>query len=365
LNPEAESKTLIHEVGRNTAKKVSRESSLTFLAVGSAGTTFYAIPDLGRPFLGTALLGEKEMRQGKTLEILIQKINKCKFPNAIVKSPDYIPDCDTGELREVDVSVKFNDSGHFFVFECRDRSAIQDTTWIEQLISKRRSVNADVLIAVTSSDFFEATKIKAHKNGILIRKLEEIKKDELLALDKIVYIELHLFLPKFISDFYLMLDGSNKPHKLQYPLSQYKFFDKLNNQILDLHSIIKLVIRDLGKKVPNNKDIIAQDVSCKNNYLFIDLPPQYKVNETIFSLQIEKVVRIYPIFSAQSYDDYEKVISKVYNFGLQNQIVSQVITNEEKNVSSWEINVSNLEIPEGYIFDCIKYIGHNVLTERN
>lgn len=51
LNHEADSKMLIHGVGRNTAKKLSRASSLSFLAVGSAETLSKSRVQSGRALL--------------------------------------------------------------------------------------------------------------------------------------------------------------------------------------------------------------------------------------------------------------------------------------------------------------------------
>lgn len=51
---------------------------------------------------------------------------------AIVRSPDYITDKITGEQREVDASVRYQVGSVpiLITIECRDRTSVQDVTWI-------------------------------------------------------------------------------------------------------------------------------------------------------------------------------------------------------------------------------------------
>src|SRR4028118_456640 len=115
------------------------------------------------------------MRQGKSLELIIEKIQGLIMPGATIKSPEYVNDIDTGTPREVDVGIRVNtEQGSVFIaVECRDRGGVQDIQWIEQLIAKKESIQADVLIAVVTSNFTKPAKIKAFKKGICLRTIEQ------------------------------------------------------------------------------------------------------------------------------------------------------------------------------------------------
>src|SRR5919205_489573 len=116
-------------------------------------------------------------RKGRDLELLIARLEKVLAPeDAIITSPDYLPDKITGGRREIDVSIKsrIGSSPILVILECRDRSSAEDVTWIEQLASKRNSVGADKVIAVSSSKFSEPAIKQALFYGIEICRIEDI-----------------------------------------------------------------------------------------------------------------------------------------------------------------------------------------------
>lgn len=124
------------------------------------------------------------VRKGRTFEEVVKLIEETiAGTNIEAKSPDYILDKDTGQLREVDVSLrgKIGSSNILVIIECRDRMKHppQDVTWIEQIVCKRKSVGADKVIAVSSKGFTEPAKIKAQKNEIELRSFDEINPEEI------------------------------------------------------------------------------------------------------------------------------------------------------------------------------------------
>jgi hypothetical protein len=117
----------------------------------------------------------------REFEKLIARIEQAMAPSgAVVKSPDHIPDKVTGELREVDASIRYKvgTCPILITIECRDRSNIEDVRWIEQLLEKKRSVGAAMTVAVSSSGFSEPAVKKAAALGIEIRTLREAAPDE-------------------------------------------------------------------------------------------------------------------------------------------------------------------------------------------
>ena len=84
-------------------------------------------------------------------------------------------------MREVDVSLRsrIGSSNILVIVECRDRKGDEDVTWIEQLSKKRESVRADKAVAVSSSGFSEPAILKASKENIELRTLDEIDPEEI------------------------------------------------------------------------------------------------------------------------------------------------------------------------------------------
>lgn len=122
------------------------------------------------------------MRKGRELERIVHALERCWSPSeAIVRSPDSIPDRITSEPREVDVSIRYNIGSVpvLVILECRDRHHVQDVTWIEQLAKKRDDVRAARAVAVSSSGFSEPAIVKARHEGIEIRTIEELTPEKI------------------------------------------------------------------------------------------------------------------------------------------------------------------------------------------
>jgi len=116
-------------------------------------------------------------RKGRELEQLVSLLERHLTPtDAKITSPDLIPDKQTTQQREVDVSVRLQvgSTPVLIIFECRDRARAQDVQWIEQLAVKRDSVGADVAVAVSSSAFTGPAQRKAEALGVQTRRLEEV-----------------------------------------------------------------------------------------------------------------------------------------------------------------------------------------------
>jgi Restriction endonuclease len=92
----------------------------------------------------------------------------------------------TGEPREIDVLIDHKIVGHDIkiAVECRDYTREQNVEWIDQLIGKYSRLRVNQIVAVSSSPFSEAAKIKAAKHNI-----EAITVNEALTTDWINRIE--------------------------------------------------------------------------------------------------------------------------------------------------------------------------------
>lgn len=113
---------------------------------------------------------------------------------AKVTSPDRITDKVTGELREVDASIRYKlgTCPVLVTIECRDRTSIEDVRWIEQLAEKTRSIGASITVAVTSTGFSEPAIRKAKALGIQTRILKDAAADDLVNWLKFHNVQLEM-----------------------------------------------------------------------------------------------------------------------------------------------------------------------------
>ena len=132
-------------------------------------------------------------RKSREFELLVSRIESAFKPmGATVTSPDYLVDVETGEEREVDVSVKYQIGTVPVVItiECRDRSRTDDVTCIDGLATKRNSLRIAKTIAVSSSGFSKQALKKARLHGIETRITREIDADDIhqwLAFTHVTY----------------------------------------------------------------------------------------------------------------------------------------------------------------------------------
>lgn len=99
---------------------------------------------------------QSRMPNWKQFEKLVARIETALSPiGAKISCPDRIPDLTTGELREVDASIRYmvGTIPILIIIECRDRKRHQGSEWIEQLAIKRDHLGAAKCIAVSSSGF--------------------------------------------------------------------------------------------------------------------------------------------------------------------------------------------------------------------
>jgi hypothetical protein len=116
-------------------------------------------------------------RLGRDFEKLIARIEQTLCPvGAVVTSPDKIKDRVTGHDREVDASIRYavGSAPILITIECRDRTAVQDITWLEQIKSKKDSIAANQTIVVSREGFTAGAITYANHYGILLRQISEV-----------------------------------------------------------------------------------------------------------------------------------------------------------------------------------------------
>lgn len=115
---------------------------------------------------------------------LVARIEESLAPKgAKVASPDRVRDLQTGRMREVDASIRFQvgTTPILITVECRKRGRVQDDTWIEQLATKRAKIGAAKTIAVSSKGFSESAIKTAALHGIELRSLKDRIGEEIVS----------------------------------------------------------------------------------------------------------------------------------------------------------------------------------------
>ncbi len=121
-------------------------------------------------------------RQGRTTELIVEELEKLKLDEKYceVSSPGRVPDVITGRKREVDVAIKCELGTLKFltIIECRNRDKVDDTTWVEQVKTKKDDLKANKAIMVSTSGFTKPAREKAEHYGIILRTLSEFKSED-------------------------------------------------------------------------------------------------------------------------------------------------------------------------------------------
>jgi len=168
------------------------------------------------------------VRKGRALEILVEDLERLLADQSLeIKSPDFIYHEITKKSREVDVSIKGKVGSHQFliVLECRDRKNPQDVIWIEQLVSKRDSLKANKLVAISTGGFTKPAIELAKAKGIELRTFESFNLNELKnwVLPKVNARYLNF---KILSVSIEMVPATNLGELDKNPISSFKYSGK-------------------------------------------------------------------------------------------------------------------------------------------
>lgn len=114
-----------------------------------------------------------------SLEQLVVRIHQLLEPEgaSVVWNPKNVRDPDTGRIRQIDGMI--HREGKCVHIECRAHAEPQDVTWVEELIGRRISLEADGIIAISCSGFTEPAQKKANRFGIFLRTLQDLSDAEI------------------------------------------------------------------------------------------------------------------------------------------------------------------------------------------
>ena len=154
-------------------------------------------------------------RKGREFELAYKKIYELDLSKYMISSPGMVYDKVSKTTREVDILIEYCDKDGFsrkIAVECRDRKKVEDSMWIEQLITKRNDLELDYLIAVTTKNFSGGAINKAKYHGVII---ETAEKFEAAIVDEVANeFSADILLFKYsITNLNFLVNGSTKSFK--------------------------------------------------------------------------------------------------------------------------------------------------------
>lgn len=133
----------------------------------------------------------------KEFEQLVARIERTlDGTGAVITHNDFVPEVVSGELRQVDASirVKVGSSVILITVERRRRSGVEDAMWIDSLIGKMGLIGASRTIAVSRKGFSKKAIHNARLGRIDLRVISEISAEDILSwcqLDGLIYVQTH------------------------------------------------------------------------------------------------------------------------------------------------------------------------------
>lgn len=163
-----------------------------------------------------------------------------------VKWDEKIPDPDNPKQpRQIDILIR---KGNLFnIVECRIHKEKQNVKWIEELIGRRISLNANAVIAVSASGFTSGAIKKAAKYGVILNDLLSLTKEEIGSWSGA--IEISIFFYRFdefeISIFFDPNDMGDLDHEIvAEELKNYHGLRSIFNAPLEMLDSQKLIVKE-------------------------------------------------------------------------------------------------------------------------
>lgn len=270
---------------------------------------------------------------------------------ADVKWDEKIPDPDNPKQpRQIDVLIR---KGNLLnLVECRIHKEKQNVKWIEELIGRRISLNADAVIAVSASGFTSGAIKKAARYGIILNDLLSLSKEEIESWSRA--IEVSIFFYRFdefeISIFFDLKDFSDlDPEVVADELKNYHGLRAIFNAPLEFIDSQKLIV----KENRNNKVNFAVIFKIDG---FLLQGREVKEIEVKGKAALETVVLNVPMTLAYGKPRSNAEDRNVY---IQRFDLGQTSVVHHNGNISISLDLSKLEVPPFWQFRFIEVVGKN------
>ena len=227
-----------------------------------------------------------------SFELQIKRIHDLiEQDDSVVTWNDRIQDPDNPiQGRQIDITIKRDDS--LTMIECRLHKKRQDVKWIEELIGRKISLQANTLIAVSASGFTKWAVLKANKYGIILRDILSLTMQEIESWGKKTKVSVTFF---------------------EYSDAKLVFcFDKKHQDDISIHDIENKIISNgdefhgiftkLGKAIEEKNlslEACLLNTKLSSNSLKVN---GHSVGSILFSANFSSHINKYDISSVVAYD---------------------------------------------------------------
>lgn len=273
---------------------------------------------------------------------MVKRIKEHQSPDATIRSPEFIPDIDTGQPREIDVGIRVPRNGDsiFIAIECRDRTSMQAVEWVEQLVSKKQSIGADVLVAVTSSRFSKPARIKALKHGVILARMTPKLPKDLAQLASSFFITMRYLAPQILAV------DLKVPTYLSNDLESYRYRHTMLDRDLTLKELLQVwtspnLVRTIPRFVEDwSKAKFAKiELAEINAHIIFDgqlfpieqVKISYELNYGEIELPLRAVQELSVLDGASDLD------ATAFSFGTGTEPQSEVIVDAQTGLLRWDV----------------------------
>jgi hypothetical protein len=133
------------------------------------------------------------MKKSEAFEQQVRRIHELlEGFGAEVTWDDHIPDPDNpSQQRQIDITIRRD--GKLTLIECRDHQSRQNVQWVEELIGRRLSLEAETIIGVSSSGFTTGALNKAKQHAVILRDLQQLTELEVKSRGGRVELTLYFY----------------------------------------------------------------------------------------------------------------------------------------------------------------------------
>jgi hypothetical protein len=271
--------------------------------------------------------------------------------DADVKWNEKIPDPDNPKQpRQIDVLIRKENLLN--LVECRIHKEKQNVKWIEELIGRRTSLNANAVIAVSANGFTHGAIKKAARYGIVINDLLQLSKEQIESWSKA--IEISIFFYKFdgfeISLFFDLKDVNDLDHEIvAQELKAYHGLRSIFNAPLGFLDDQKLIVKE------NRNNNVNFCVTIKINGFFLQ-GKEVKEIRVKGRATLEKIDLNVPMTLAYG---MPRSTAEARNTYIQKFDLGQTDVVHHNGNISISLDLSKLEVPPFWQFRFIEVLGKN------
>jgi hypothetical protein len=281
-------------------------------------------------------------KESDDFEILVSKIHELlEGEDAEVTWNDKISDPDNPiQNRQIDITVRKDN--YFNIIECRLHKTKQDVKWIEELIGRRYSLEANNIIGVSSSGFTSGAIKKANRFGVKLYDLTELSEEDIKSWAR--HIKLSIFFYKYENFSVVLYFDINDIEKIN--------IDNLKNDFENYYGLRSIF--SAPNELIDKKDLLLP----KNRDKIISFRYRFKIDDLFLSSQ---KVQEFEVSGKATLEEIELCIPETLGYGIPDDASERSVIVQKYNLGntyivhhndsiSISLDLSKLDVPPYWQF---------------